>query len=545
MSPPHTGPGDPTLAPLPFSRPLAGPGETARLTRADEGIDAVTGGGLVALLDPTRGLRSLWRGPVQVAGQVRLRWGRRPLHPASGLRLGSGGWERRIPLPGDDPAGELVERGVLVDSAPAVLIQWTREGGSAAPLTVELQPPAGRTPIAVELAGDAPSAGVVIVPPGEALDELRPRLAPPHARERARQTRLGEGLGPVDGASRAFPSTLRDALHCLADAALGMDVRGDPAAPLLLGVQDGRPRFARGTELAEVGIGAIQAGWPSLGWTALEALLARSQPPPLASLHLASELVRWTGELDRLAHLRRLLEGPTRALVEAAERPASDPPAALPGPARILARLAEGVQRLGDGWTDELTEARTRLLQPAGTGDGGPRRRLPVLGAPSPSSDWPTADARPTLPPPHAFAPVWAPGIRHHRTLHAARLVRSWIEGRLGADADASYGRLTLAPDLTATPSAFGLRGLRVGGPRVGLDCRHDRRTCSIRVFQEGGRIPLNVVFKPTVPLAPPVNVSIGGETADVSATPVEGGVSLSLQFPLDPERRIVIERTR
>ncbi len=549
-------PGDPILVPLELPRPLAGPGDDVRLLRADDGIDLATGGGLAALLDPTRGLRSLWHGPVQVAGPMRLQWGRRLLHPAPGLRLGQGGWERRIPLPGGHGAGVLLERGVLVDAAPALLIQWTLEGegdGSGPPgrppraPRVELQPPAGRVPVSVEPGGGSGSWGVAVLLPGARIEELRRRFTPPHARERTRHRRLGSGLAPVEGRLRAFPPGLAKALPYLASAPLGVDPRGHPLAPFVLGVQDARPRFARAGQLAEVGIGGLQAGWPGVGWAALDALLAGSDPPPLPTLHLASELARWTGDLERLARLRAPLEGPLDALETAAAEAAWEPPAAFPGPARVLSRLAEGVQRLGNGWAHELETIRNRLLASGGgraSEASGPLRRLPVLGASDPAPDTPDLDLQATLPPPHAFAPMSAPGVRHHRTLHAARLVRSWVEGFLGADPDASYGRLTLAPDLTAIPSEIGVRGLRVGGSQVALDCRQGRGSCSIRVFQEGGRVPLNVVFRPTVPLAPPVRVTIGGKEAEVSATPVEDGVRLSLQFPLDPERRVVIERT-
>ena len=546
-------PGDPVLIPLELLRPLAGPGDDARLLRADDGIDAVTGGGLVALLDPTRGLRSLWRGSVQVAGPLRLQWGRRLLHPAPALRLGPGGWERRIPLPGNDRPGELVERGVLLDSAPALLIQWALEGNDPQPtpeasptLGVELHPPAGRAPVGVEPGSGSGQWGMAVLLPGTRVEEVRPRFNPPHARERARQRRLGPGLTPVEDRTRAFPPELDDALLHLAGAALDVDQRGNPVAPFLLGVQDARPQFARGVQLAEVGIGGLQAGWAAVGWAALDGLLATPDPPPLPTLHLASELARWTGDLERLAHLRTALEGPVQTLEKAAAELTWEPPAAFPGPVRVLARLGEGVQRLGQDWTEELDEARRRLLAPGsgGSGTSGPARRLPVLGAPDPAPEAPVLDLRATLPPPGAFAPASASGVRHHRTLHAARLVRSWVEGLLGADPDASYGRLTLAPDFTAIPPELAVRGLRVGGCGVALDCRHGRESCSIRVFQEDGRVPLNVVFRPTVPLAPPVRVTIGGEEAAVSATPVEDGVRLSLQFPLDPERRVVIERT-
>lgn len=598
VQPSRSDPGDPVLIPFPFPRGLGSPGLPRLEAGPEAGLQAVTGGGLVAILDPTRGLRSVWRGGVQVSGALRLQWGSRLLHPAAAMTVGPGSWERRIPLPG---RGHLVERGTLPDSAPAVLIHWdlvlsdgdgseetkdkgtVEDEGDTRMLVVEVQPPGGRphrsvsvglsrtdgaaarkTPArgGLEESGrlEAPvGGGVAILEPSTDIASLETLLSPPEARQRARALRVL----PRDGEERrilhvriaeAADGPVQDALGptllYLEGAPLAMNAGSVPEGPFLSGIQWARPRMATGGRLAEIGLGGLQAGLPELAWGAFRALLAEEPPPPLPLLHLAAELATWTGELAELQRSRSPLMEVCRAMARERD-PARDAPAAFPPPARVLERLAEGVEPLGRGWREEILELKERRIS-----DGTPERmRLPVVGAsaaPTPAGDQsrtpethtdrPRGEGRPSLPRPEDFAPAGAPGLTGHRTLHAARLIRSWVEGKLGMTADAAYGRVTLAPRLLEGPALLSISGLRVGDAWIRFDYRFFGRTCSFALAQQGGRTPLNLVLEPCVPLKGPLRVQVNGEEADVPFREVEGGISLGLQFPLDPKREIVIQ---
>jgi hypothetical protein len=560
---------------LPFAQPLTGPLATASWSvTGSEGSQTVTGGGLVGVVHREDGLKGLWRGAARVAGSltVRLASADFPL-VGTALRVGPGGWERRIPVPG---GRILVERGVLPDSAPVPLLHWSWEGSSPeddpAVLELALAPPpeeASRKDFGgLEGPLGPDGLGVLLLPPGEAWDSLRRRIHPPHARELARHRRGGAEPGGADATgsgSAAGPSTgshpgglrlvadgrsLDRAGLILAGAALGTHDDGRPAAPFLLGLEAGAPVLASGSALAELGLGAFCGGRAELGWAMLEALADENAPPPLPLLHLAGEAAAWTGALSRLVRLRPALDAAMDHLLEVARAgDSTPPPAAHPGPLAVLERLARGVERGGGGWREAILEARQAVARSLHTGSPAGSRasgsvRLPVLGGSPSNVPAPEADRPAHLPPPRAFAPLDAPVTAPRRTLHAARLLRSWIEGRLGADPDARYGRLALNLELREGPETLEVDQLQVGDARVGLSCRLTDGACRFHLLQAGGRVPLNLVFRARVPLSPPLKVRLAQEVVELPVEPLEGGSGVSLQFPLDPERRIVIERS-
>jgi hypothetical protein len=197
--------------------------------------------------------------------------------------------------------------------------------------------------------------------------------------------------------------------------------------------------------------------------------------------------------------------------------------------------------------------AEERSQAPGGDGDPPGRRvRLPVLGQASAAPEAPAGPRPrdPALPPAHAFASPFHPSVAPRRTLHAARLLRSAVEGLLGVRPDASYGRVVLAPDLTrVAPGPDGVRhlaatGIRVGDGRIDLDCRVAGGHGTFRVSQTAGRVPMSVIFEPLMPLSGVQEVQMGEEPAAVEIEEREDGVRLRFQFPLDPERSVSVDGT-
>jgi len=543
----------PLILPLPAGPGLAGPPADARLSLPPGAPpEPVTGGGWTAVLSPARGILAVFTaegepmtGPVRVspigtaeAGEIRS---------TGPLLVGSGGWERRLTLP---DGGVVVERGALLDSGPALAVEWSGPDGDPPPgLEVRVEhsgnpeaPPLGKEAVG----GEEGTRGFLLLPAGSDPSRIPPRVLPIRAREMAR---YGRTPGPTLHL-RGPGITLDQALPVLERTAAGIDRERQPSSPFILGVRDVTPVPAPGGALAELGLAALMAGNPLLGWRLLEELAHAPDRPHLPFLHLAGAFAAWTGDLARLVTLRPQVDQAAEALLPTGGMGTVDPPggtppppAAWPGPLATLERLAQAVERAGGGWRESLLERRRRLTSHKADRSARPRRSLPVLGAAVPPPPDATDEPAPTLPPPAAFAPVLDPSQAPRRALHAARLIRTWVEGVLGVSPDVTYGRLELSPDLRHGPEWIEIRHLRAGEASVGLDYRHAGSACTLRLFQDGGSLPLNLVLHLSIPLEPPLVVTLGGERVEVSGDLMEGGARVSLQFPLDPERRIVIER--
>lgn len=523
-------------------------GSGPREVPGDGELQAVTGGGLVAILDPARGLRSLWRGEEQVAGPLELPRELGTPGPSPSLTLGPGTWERVAPLEG---GGALRERGLLPDAEAVAVVQWTVEGEAGAPVVVALDPRGVHAGAQGAGTVDAGSQGVAAHRAGEGEPGAPERVG---RVLRAREVeRLSRGTVPGeddleirwDGPSGTeLYRSLTTALALLDESPLAVDGKGDPAPPFLGGVENGHPVYLQGSPLAEVGLAALAAGRHALGRSVLRTLAATDPgTAPVPLLFLAARWTAWTGEPGFLLELEGALE---RAAVEALALHGDPAPgAAFPTPLRALELLADGMEPLGlERWTRGLRD-RIRGVRRDGEGTPETPRKvsLPVLGAGATAAapDDPGLETDPVLPPPESFGPPDLPGHQPRRTLRGARLVRAWIEGTLGALPDAAWGRLTLAPTVPDDLESFQLRGLRVGDARIRLDCRRDGPTLSFLLRQESGRLPVNLVFQPRLPFPGVERVLIGDDPADVEVVREGSGTALRCQFPLDPERRMTI----
>jgi hypothetical protein len=559
-------------------------GTEATGPRGNRGIHALTGGGLAVLVDPDRGLLGVWQGEERMAGRLTLQSAEDPtdgaldVDPQAGggadptLRLGPGSWERTLPLPG---GSALLERGLLPDVEGGVVLQWTLlRAPEPRAVTGSLGLPDGNPlslpPLVLE--PGAPQT-VVLVPPGAEVEGIRKRLAPLRARELERErgrrpapdselsadeagwSALGPGVRPPP----LRTASLSRAVAILDDAPLGLDEEGFPLPPFLGGVDEGEPVLLRETGLAELGLGALLSGRHALARAVVGSLAADPNgAPPLHFLFLAARWASWTGRPRELLPLVGAMEEGVRELLRAVERgPAEGVPeaaplgTAFPGEGRTLELLAHGLEPLGDPrWGDQLREelagaraARNARGAPSGGAGPGatPGLALPVLGQAGSPEGVPYGEAPLVLPPPEAFGPPDGPGHGHVVTLRAARIVRSWVEGLLGAEADAAYGRLTLAPRIGTGTTELRIRGLRVGDASVSLDYRRQGPSCTFLLRQDRGRVPVNLIFAPRLPMAGVSEVRIGDEAGAVEVKHEPDGLVVRCQFPLDPGRRITI----
>jgi len=376
------------------------------------------------------------------------------------------------------------------------------------------------------------------------IRRIRSILAPLRARERQRGEHRSDAEGlevtvtPESGDSYA---PIETALLACEDAALGHPPGIGPTPPFLAGSARQAPEFLEGTHLAEFALAALLAGRSEIAGAAIAALATEDEPPPFAFVHIATEWAMWTGQLPILLGLRQPLVRAVRCIVTAPADP--PPPAAWPQRETLIERLADALETAGaEDWVAELRSCRKGM-------DGGQGVRLPVLiGASGPDDGnrtFPEAARTPPLvPSPGAFpADLLGPG-RPRDIVLAARLIRSWVEGVIGARPDASYGRLRLGPELRPGWRRLHVRGVTQGIVRVSIDCLREGGILTFHLRQDAGRVPVNLIFEPLLPVRSVEVVRMGEEDVNVTLVPELGGIRLRCQFPLDPERRLTVVTT-
>jgi hypothetical protein len=136
---------------------------------------------------------------------------------------------------------------------------------------------------------------------------------------------------------------------------------------------------------------------------------------------------------------------------------------------------------------------------------------------------------------------LWPDGSRIHDPAAAALVPLAFLEGLLGARADAHYGRLRLAPRLPPHWTRLTVGGIALRDAEVRLEYEAAGGSHRFRVVQESGAVPVMLVFEPILAVAADALVRIDGATAEVDVTPVAGRAQIRVQLPLDREREISI----
>jgi hypothetical protein len=119
--------------------------------------------------------------------------------------------------------------------------------------------------------------------------------------------------------------------------------------------------------------------------------------------------------------------------------------------------------------------------------------------------------------------------------------VRAWIEGTLGLRPDAAVGRLRIAPEIRPEWEFLRVSGIRMGDAIVDFEYRRESRKATFVLRQEEGRVPIQLIFEPLLPLTRVAEVRIADGIAEVEQTEEALGIRLRCQFPLDPERRVTV----
>lgn len=505
----------------------------------------VTGGGLAALIDARLGLQALWMGDSSLLGGWEVRVGHSIASPVPGFRWGEGRWSGEYATTAKPT---ISESAVLLDDPPVLVLQWShgsslsephvgpRQNPSSTPLHIRFLDLGGSAVAEIELqcSRQRPATCCLVcagIDPIEAVARIR-SLRP----RESRRVRRSGGDEPllriqIDGEAAAG---LDAAQRVLGDAELHHRPTEVVPGRFLGGFSGRAPHYLTGSPLLELGVGALAGGRPILARRILDAAAFDETTPPTPLLYLAARHALSTGQPESLAPLfDRLVE----AAGEAASYSASGAFPSAADTVRLLIRSLEPIGRhpsirLLEDRLEGMAEGETRPSRPGG-------RALPVVRAPEPSVPYTVeGSATPMLTDALSFAhPIKVPQLG--RALHGARLVRSWLERELGCEADAAYGRLRLAPRVRAGWERFQVRGLRLGDAVIRLDHVREKAAHTFHIMQEAGRLPLNLVFAPWLPVSRILAVEIGGAAADAKLSTDTGGMRIECQFPLDPSREL------
>jgi hypothetical protein len=204
------------------------------------------------------------------------------------------------------------------------------------------------------------------------------------------------------------------------------------------------------------------------------------------------------GAVGPASLLRLLLRG---------ERVGVPRPGVMPGPSRGEALGGWTQLRTGDieegyrTWRDALT-----------TG---------LLGGPSGRGSWDPEG-------------IGAPG--------AGQVLCALAYGILGLAPDAPSGRIHIAPSFPAHLSAFMARGIRLGDARIDLDYRREGGRHRFGLSPTEGRVPVTVIFEPSLIGERPGTTYIDGQPTDLALVSEGDRLRFGIQLPLDGRRTVEVE---
>ena len=501
------------------------------------------------------------------------------------------------------PAGTLIES--LLVARAGLVAQWTRAGGAHGELDLVLLLPGALAraegPFLRVDGGDGVRL-VQITPapewrldPGAGLDgivRVRARLPAGEPVVRLAATR-GVDLAGAEAALRR----LGHAREARAEGEL-VELRARRLA-VRTGVDELDEGVAWAIARLEAALGAgaivheLAAGEPfpfdpdgRRGWVALGALTAGTSAPvdvdpttPLGALARARE-----------ATLRgRRPTAADAAALEGSSPPAPTDPDTRPAWAAALLAGADALEPwIGRPRADEMRARATALVSGPPRAEADARRtvRLPTLGGariadpvatilaaaldlpgragPPPVDDDPPAGLQRAL---AAWAHLndgriergfalfrahladgfaqgtglWPDRGRVHDPAAAALVPLVLAHGLLGARADAHYGRLRLSPRLPSHWNRLTVSGIAIGDAIVRMEYERERSAHRFRFTQEGGRVPVMLIFEPLLELAPGARAEVDGQPAEVDVgaprPETDGRAQLKIQLPLDRER--------
>jgi hypothetical protein len=112
----------------------------------------------------------------------------------------------------------------------------------------------------------------------------------------------------------------------------------------------------------------------------------------------------------------------------------------------------------------------------------------------------------------------------------------------LGADPDASRGRIRLRPVLPAAWDHFEVRNLPMADARIRIRTARRGNVVKIEIEQTDGAIPIRAILEPVVQASALVGATVDGQPASLIARPLGDRIQVPVQLALDHTRRLVLE---
>ncbi len=133
-------------------------------------------------------------------------------------------------------------------------------------------------------------------------------------------------------------------------------------------------------------------------------------------------------------------------------------------------------------------------------------------------------------------------GVCPDQAWSTAMVLAPFVHGLLGAEADATRGRLQLRPQIPLAWDRLDVNGLRIGDAIVSLRYRRGGRIHAFTIEQVEGAVPLRLVFEPAIPAVEIGAVRIDGITATLHPRPHGERMLVPVQLALDHARTVEIE---
>ncbi|HUF68090.1 MAG TPA: hypothetical protein VMM79_05500 [Longimicrobiales bacterium] len=112
----------------------------------------------------------------------------------------------------------------------------------------------------------------------------------------------------------------------------------------------------------------------------------------------------------------------------------------------------------------------------------------------------------------------------------------------LGADPDASRGRIRLRPVLPAAWDHFEVRNLPMADARIRIRTARRGNVVEIEIEQTDGAIPIRAILEPVVQASALIGATVDGQPASLTARPLGNRIQVPVQLALDHTRRLVLE---
>jgi glycogen debranching enzyme len=133
-------------------------------------------------------------------------------------------------------------------------------------------------------------------------------------------------------------------------------------------------------------------------------------------------------------------------------------------------------------------------------------------------------------------------GVCPDQAWSTAMAISPFVHGLLGAEPDATRGRLRLRPQIPSQWDRLDVRNLRMGDATISCRYHLAGRTHAFTLEQDEGAVPVRILFEPAIPVRSIAAVRIDGTEARLDVRPFGERILAPVQLVLDHARTIEID---